>query len=244
VTRRIPLFPLGTVLYPGLIMPLHIFEPRYRMLVQRLIDAPDDSPREFGVVAIRDGLEVGVDGARSLHPIGCAAALREVEAYEDGRFDITTVGTRRFTIVSIDTSGPLWEAEIEDLDDEDESDPAMHALTLAVNHSFARYRAALRGAPEELDEFATSGLEASEDDEDLPNGVDESGLITDPTVLSYAVAAAMILELPEKQFLLAASSTASRLREERKLLDRERALIRLVPSLPAVDLARIAVNPN
>jgi hypothetical protein len=81
---------------------------------------------------------------------------------------------------------------------------------------------------------ALSGLE--DEHEDLS--------VTDPAVLSYAVAAAMILEVPTKQLLLAAPDTATRLREERRLLARERGVIRVIPSLPAVDFAQIAVSPN
>jgi Lon protease-like protein len=238
VTRRLSLFPLSTVLYPGLILPLHIFEPRYRGLVQSLIEAPEGSPREFGVVAIRDGHEVGpgsISGIEALHPIGCAAALREVEPYEDGRYDITTVGTRRFRLLSVDTSGALLQAEVEDLDDVDGagSEELAH-LGQAVVRGFARYRAALQGAPEELDDLALSGLE--DEDDDLS--------VTDPSVLSYAVAAAMILETPDKQQLLAAADTATRLRDERRLLTRERGVIRVIPSLPAVDVAQVTVSPN
>ena len=51
-------FPLGTVLFPGLVLPLHVFEERYRALVRHLVDQPDGTPREFGVVAIERGWEV------------------------------------------------------------------------------------------------------------------------------------------------------------------------------------------
>ena len=59
-----PLFPLGTVLYPGLVLPLHIFEERYRQLVRDLLEGPE--PRDFGVIAIRKGRETGVDGVSAL----------------------------------------------------------------------------------------------------------------------------------------------------------------------------------
>lgn len=239
MTRRIPLFPLSTVLFPGLILPLHIFEPRYRGLVQRLMDEPDGSPREFGVVAIREGHEVGAGEARDLHPVGCVADLREVEPYDDGRFDITTVGIRRFRIVSLDTSEPLWTAEVEDLAEELGAEPDdLDLLVHAVVREFARYRAALAGAPAELDDQARSGLEA---DDGNGNG---TAMPTEPGVLSYAVAAAMILATGDKQQLLAAPNVAARLREERRLLAHERALIRAVPSLPAVNLARPSPSTN
>src|SRR5256885_1283276 len=95
-----PLFPLGTVLYPGLVLPLHIFEERYRQLVRDLLEGPE--PQEFGVIAIRKGRETGVDGVSALYEIGCAAALRQVARHDDGRFDVVTVGTPPFPLLGLD----------------------------------------------------------------------------------------------------------------------------------------------
>ena len=92
VATRLPLFPLNAVLVPGLVLPLHIFEPRYRVLVQALLELPEDAERRFGVVAIRSGREVGADGVRALHAVGCTAELREVTPYADGRFDLVDRG--------------------------------------------------------------------------------------------------------------------------------------------------------
>ena len=86
MSEMLPLFPLGAVLYPGMLLPLHIFEERYRQLVQDLLDGPE--PRRFGVIAIRKGRETGIDGVHSLYEIGCAATLRRVDRHDDGRFDI------------------------------------------------------------------------------------------------------------------------------------------------------------
>ena len=100
------MFPLGTVLFPGLVLPLHIFEERYRDLVRHLVALPADAPREFGVVAIRQGWETlpaagpattaPASAAVTLHEVGCTAELRQVTELPDGRFDIVTVGRRRF----------------------------------------------------------------------------------------------------------------------------------------------------
>src|SRR5262249_52932298 len=98
VTSELPLFPLGTVLFPGLVMPLHSFEARYRALVRNLMALPDGPPREFGVVAIRRGLEVGAGAEVTLYEVGCTAEVRQVTEHEDGRFDLVTVGRRRFEI--------------------------------------------------------------------------------------------------------------------------------------------------
>src|ERR1035438_2823165 len=69
MSEMMPLFPLGAVLYPGMLLPLHIFEERYRQLVRDLLDGPD--PRRFGVIAIRKGRETGIDGVHSLYEVGC-----------------------------------------------------------------------------------------------------------------------------------------------------------------------------
>jgi Lon protease-like protein len=256
VTRRIPLFPLSTVLYPGLVMPLHIFEQRYRGLVQRLLAEPDGSPREFGVVAIREGREVGAEGLTVLHPIGCAASLRDVDPYDDGRYDITTVGTTRFRLLDVDTSAPLWEAEVEDLAESDGGDEdELQGLRGSVTRGFARYRAALQGVPDGAEDLLADPLGAGEEldaaDDDLVDELEDAAVresvalsVADSGVLSYAVAAAMILDLNDKQHLLATADTATRLREERRLLERERGLIRAIPSLPAVDLTHLPVSPN
>src|ERR671922_3012391 len=100
MSEVLPLFPLGAVLFPGMLMPLHIFEDRYRQLVRDLLGGPE--PRRFGVIAIRKGLETGIDGVQSLYEIGCTAALRRVERLDDGRFDIITVGAQRFRLLRRD----------------------------------------------------------------------------------------------------------------------------------------------
>src|SRR6202522_2454777 len=104
MAELLPLFPLGTVLYPGMVLPLHIFEERYRQLVRDLLERPE--PRRFGVIAIRKGRETGIDGVHSLYQIGCTATLRRVERLEDGRFDLVTVGTERFRLKALDQPLP------------------------------------------------------------------------------------------------------------------------------------------
>src|SRR5262249_57048935 len=80
-------------------------------------------PHQFGVIAIRKGRETGVDGVHSLYEIGCTATLRQVDRHEDGRFDIVTVGTRRFRLLALDQTGPYLQGEVEMLADEP-ADPA------------------------------------------------------------------------------------------------------------------------
>src|SRR5579859_252727 len=111
MSETLPLFPLGTVLFPGLLLPLHIFEDRYRQLMRDLLDGPE--PHRFGVIAIRRGRETGVDGIRALYEIGCIATLRQVNALDDGQYDIVTVGTHRFRLASLDDSGPYLRGQVD-----------------------------------------------------------------------------------------------------------------------------------
>jgi uncharacterized protein len=124
----IPLFPLSTPLFPGVVLPLQIFEPRYRRLVRDLVALPEGSDRRFfGVVGIRQGWEVErIAPAEALYDIGCTARLQVVRPESDGRFQIVTVGGDRFRLldVVVGTDPPYLQAEVEWLDDEEAAEEA------------------------------------------------------------------------------------------------------------------------
>lgn len=97
---QLPLFPLGTVLFPGMPLPLRIFEQRYlRMLADRR-----DSDPVFGVILIKSGLEVGT--VPQVSSIGTTARLEGCETRPDGTLDVSVVGVRRFGVQDIDWTGP------------------------------------------------------------------------------------------------------------------------------------------
>src|SRR6202012_3423899 len=102
MSELLPLFPLSTVLFPGMRLPLHIFEERYRLLAADLQAQPE--PRRFGVIATRQGREVGAHGITALHEVGCVATVRQITPHADGRFDLDTVGTERFRLLRVDDS--------------------------------------------------------------------------------------------------------------------------------------------
>jgi Lon protease-like protein len=222
MSQTLPLFPLGTVLYPGMLLPLHIFEDRYRRLVRDLLEGPE--PRRFGVIAIRKGRETGVDGIQSLYEIGCTATLRRVEEYQDGRFDLVTVGTQRFRLLALDQTLPYLQGEIEMLADEAVDAAAAAAASRAVQIAFRAYLDAL-----------TEGGGATVRIEDLPD---------EPVLLSFIVAAAMVIDLPERQGLLDEPDVLRRLGAERAVLTRETAMLRTTTSRPAPDLRYTPYNPN
>ncbi len=124
----IPLFPLGTPLFPGVVLPLQIFEPRYRRLMQDLQAHPEDGERRFfGVVAIRQGWEVEkVAPAEALYDVGCTARLQRVVPQADGGFHVVTVGGDRFRIldVVVGDDPPYLQAEVEWLADEEAAEEA------------------------------------------------------------------------------------------------------------------------
>ncbi|MGD0925025.1 MAG: LON peptidase substrate-binding domain-containing protein [Streptosporangiaceae bacterium] len=223
MSETLPLFPLGTVLYPGLMLPLNIFEERYRRLVRDLLDGPE--PRRFGVIAIRKGRETGVDGISALHEIGCTATLREVAEQEDGRFHLVTVGTQRFRVASLDDdSQPYLQGEVELLDEEVGDEAAAGLAAQAVQRGFRGYVEALA---------SRESIEVT-----VPELPDE------PLVLSYLVAASMILDLPVRQQLLAEPDAVRRLGAERALLARETTMLRSLTATPAPDLRNTPYNPN
>ncbi|GAB3142182.1 LON peptidase substrate-binding domain-containing protein [Micromonospora sonneratiae] len=231
---RLPVFPLGTVLFPGLVLPLHIFEERYRELVRHLVSLPADAPREFGVVAIRSGWEVlpppgtraGApdDAPVSFYELGCTAEVRQITELPDGNFDLVTVGRRRFRINEVDErSTPYLTAEVEWLAEPKGHDDVADLLAPRVLAVFRQYLSLIRDDPHEISE-------------QLPD---------DPTVLSHLVAATAALTLPDRQRLLAIPDTAGRLRAELRLLNREAALLRQIRAVP-VPLPELAVptSPN
>ncbi|GAA0734919.1 LON peptidase substrate-binding domain-containing protein [Dactylosporangium roseum] len=232
----LPLFPLGTVLFPGLVLPLHVFEPRYRTLVQHLTELPASMPREFGVVAIRRGWEVGrqtesgdasitAGESLSLYEIGCAAEVRQITELPDGRFDLMTVGRRRFRLLGLARNdAPYLTGEVEWLPEPKGEPEREGELAAGVLAAFQQYLRVIR--------------RTDEDDagEQMPD---------DPTVLSHLVAATASLTLEDRQALLAKPDTMSRLKAERSLLRREAALLGQVRAVP-VALAELAVpsSPN
>jgi Lon protease-like protein len=102
----LPLFALPVVLFPGAKLPLHIFEQRYRMMVGRAAETKS----EFGVILMQDG---------KLAEAGCTAVVQQItQHYGDGRFDVETIGRRRFRVLGLDETLPYTQAQVEYFEDE------------------------------------------------------------------------------------------------------------------------------
>lgn len=224
-TTRLPLFPLGTVLFPGLVLPLHIFEDRYRRLVRELLTQPEGS-RRFGVVAIRLGAEAG-QPEPVLYEVGCTAELRRIDPLADGGFNVVAVGGSRFRLHSVSPSRAYLVGDVEELA-EDPGDPAVAGqLAKRLRRVFTGYLAALG----ELRAADSPALGAPE----LP---------ADPVRLSHLISAVALLDLADKQRLLAEPDAASRMRSALAILSRERAVISQLRAVPAPDLVQVSRGTN
>ena len=217
----LPMFPLNSVIFPGLSIPLHVFEDRYRALVHHLLRVENPIDRVFGSVGIREGYEVGDHGAQSLYRVGCRVQLTEVESHADGTFDIVAVGLERIELQRLETSGEFPRGHVVDLPETDA--PVTAEILEQARATFTAYRVAL--ASIRSDPYSGS----------LPQ---------DPTYLSWMLAAVAPLPMQERQALLEAEDASRRLVMVTDLLRSELRAMNVIPSLPATEVARTRWSPN
>lgn len=243
---EIPLFPLHAVLCPGIVVPLHVFEDRYRAMTRHCLETGEP----FGVVLIRDGREVGTKGVATLAGVGAFVEIREAGRYPDGRYDLLAAATGRFAIESVDAlREPYLVARVTPLDDEVGDEPRAERLAALAIRRFVRYLELMRArdgeTAEELD--IRVEIDAPDDEERRESGASASvteelemvaevgadgttvrhdlAIPDDPTVLSYLLSGIVQVELPRRQGLLEAETTVERLEALIDLLDREVVLL-------------------
>jgi len=190
--KRIPLFPLNTVLFPHVPLPLHIFEQRYRDMIGRCIE--EQSP--FGVVLIRSGVEVG--GPAEPYDVGTTARISRVQRLPDGRMNLIVIGWRRFRIHALDTAHPHIEGDVAYLESEDADTSEARDLAARV--------AALQGEQMRLKLCSTGQWQRV------------LSLPDEPDVLADVVAAQLDAAPEAKQTLLETLSVPERLRAEAEIL--------------------------
>lgn len=245
---EIPLFPLHVVLCPGIVMPLHIFEERYRQMTRHCLA----SGEPFGVVLIKDGQESTGRSVASLAVVGAFAEIREAGRYPDGRYDLLAAATGRFTIESVDARRELYlVATVTPLDDEVGDEKRAERLAAVAIRRFVRYLDLMQARDGELAVELDIRVEIDSSDDvgeevdpadiervlasDRPTtttdeaaGTTRSDLVIpdDPTVLSYLLSGIVQVELPRRQALLEAETTVERLESLVALLERELILLR------------------
>jgi len=215
------MFPLNSVVFPGVTVPLHVFEDRYRALMHHLLRIEDPADRVFGSVAIREGYEVGDHGAQSLFRVGVRLQLTEAEARPDGTFDIVAVGRDRIRLDRLERGDLFPLGEVDDLPEPAVTVPA--ELVDRARATFTAYRLAL------------SQISADPYHGALP---------TDPLYLSWVLAACAPLPMAERQQLLEASDAEERLVLTTELLRTELRAMNVITSLPATEVARTRWSPN
>jgi Lon protease-like protein len=175
------MFPLGTVLLPGMVLPLHVFEPRYRRLV-RDVRAADD---RFGVVLIERGHEVGGGDTRT--GVGTVAQVVQAEEAPDGRWGLATVGVGRIRVDAWLDDDPYPRAEVSEWPEEE---PGLDEEGVRRLQGLVRRTAALRT---ELEEPAP------------PVGIE---LVDDPVLAVYQAAMGALPGAADRQRLLSVPSAA------------------------------------
>lgn len=200
VTMEMPLFPLNIVLFPGMALPLHIFEPRYQEMINRCIN--EDEP--FGVVLAGGGPEAGE--LTTPRRVGTAARITRVERLGDGRLNITTVGTKRFRILELDHSLVYLTAKVRQY-------PVANGATRLAAKLAHGLRPKILEYVDLLSEASKTRLRLDR----LPE---------DPTTLALLVAIALQVDNEQKQALLEMPHVPQMLARERHLLSLETALLR------------------
>ena len=186
------MFPLGTVLLPGMLLPLHVFEPRYRALVRDCLAA--DEP-DFGVVLIERGSEVGGGDVRT--GIGTRARILRAEEQPDGRFGVVAAGLARLRVRAWLDDDPYPRADVEDWPDAGDAPGARAEATEALGPG-GEVTVLLRRAAALVTELGDTAAPV-----DLE-------LADDPEMASYQAAAVAPLGPVDRQLLLAAPSVAAR----------------------------------
>ncbi len=188
--EEISLFPLNVVLFPGMPMPLRIFEERYKLMINRCID----NSEVFGILLIREGPEVG--GGAVPHAVGTTARITEVERLEDGRMNLSTIGESRFQLVEPLHDEAYLRGRVRYLpEDLGEMQEGLQEQAQQLFADFIRGLAGLRGG------WMRSAV--------TPD---------DPSVLSYSIAHYLDLPVIAKQRLLEVPHSGERLRYEVSLL--------------------------
>ena len=215
---RLPLFPLNTVLFPGQLLPLHIFEARYRQMIQECLQ----TGRPFGVVLIRRGEEVG-EMAEAFE-VGTTARIVQVEHLPDGGMNILCVGDARFRIAQTYTDQPYLLGHIDLW-------PWLPVEPNQARPTSDRVRTQLGRYLELLSQIADSAIHL-----DLPD---------EPAALATIAASVLQIDPAEKQELLSTESIGDLLHQIDRLLQREIRGLQIVLAArfkPAAESAPFSLN--
>lgn len=212
---ELPLFPLNTVLFPGMPLHLHIFEDRYKLMMQRVMQ----SNHTFGVNLIKSGMEAGGPNPEP-YPTGCTARVVNVESAGEGRLNITVVGDERFRVLRMGLSQPYPVAFVE-------SAPLTSHHSLEVVRGIPSLRSKVTQYLELLSHHSPGPGEdeAEESGVEMEMDLSQIQLPEDPMMLIYLAASLLQIPAGEKQPLIEADTLAELLKLVQRLYRRELAVL-------------------
>ncbi len=213
-----PMFPLGSVLLPGGILPLHVFEPRYRDMIRDCLRRTDGEP-EFGQALISHGWETGGGDDRVM--VGTVAQMLQVDAIDENRYALIAVGTRRIRINVWLPDDPYPLADVEDWPD---VDPDATGLALNVAASHARVRAARALAAQVAERLGEPMGEVAMGAD--PVDSEDDGVSDDPLLATYHLATLAPIGPADRFRLLAAPGPTARLDVLDEILDDVEAMLK------------------
>ena len=215
-SQWLPLFLLNVVLFPHMPLPLHIFEPRYRQMIADCLE----EGHSFGVVAIREGSETGT---ATPYDVGTLAKIVRIDRLEDGRLNLLVMGASRFEITQTSGDRSYLRGQIRIIPEAGDDLDATARLTETTALAFQQYSNLLR--------------------ELVGQKPDEAEPPMEPELLSYLIAAALNLQVPEKQSLLAERRTDARLHLELRILRKEVVLLKqMVAHAATAGTVRTSLN--
>jgi Lon protease-like protein len=236
---RLPYFPLHTVAFPHLPLPIHVFEERYRAMAADLTATGSPYAGRFVVSMITNGEEVGGDA--TAQPIGTICEVRGAERYADGRWLLLAVGIERARLGAVDRSGPYALVEADPV--EEPAGNGAAAMLAPAQRALDAYLATVKRFVVRVASVGNDSPESTDVAASLDQVLKPLQLPEDPVAASYAIGGVLQIELSRKQHLLELPDAASRLRAELDLLRSESRLLG-EGALPPVQSTDIGYHPN
>lgn len=214
---NLSLFPLNTVLFPGMPLALHIFEERYKKMIGECVDAR----KPFGVVLIKKGTEA-LGPLAEPHSIGCMAQITQVQRLGEGRMNIAAIGRERFRIHSLEQNAPYLIGQVEEFPLPDWPQEQLSTTAEKLRPFITRYM-------DKLSEIEGVDLDTGQ----IPN---------EPIKMAYFAAGLLQVPSEQKQTLLAAAEAAVMLSEMRGLYRRELSFVKHMLDQPYEDDGSFSLN--
>ncbi len=240
---RLPIFPLHTVAFPHLPLPLHVFEERYRAMMTDVMADGSPFAGRFAVSLITAGPEVGEGAEVAYSRVGTIVEVHSADRFDDGRWGLLAVGVQRAAIGADDRSGPYAVADVEPLAEVDGDRASAVGLLPRVQTALDAYLVTVKRFVASAASIGAESREITDVAASLDEVLKPIRLPEEPLAASYAVAGVLQIERVRKQALLELPDAATRLDAELALLRREAELL-ADGAMPPVSTGDLTFHPN